>query len=65
MGDVVWEVEVENVDVSTARTDLVTDPSPAKTGTGTSRVIFLTHPRPVVTRTRDPWRVTIPVSITT
>jgi len=40
MGDVVWDVvEVENVDVSTAQTDLVTDPSPAKMGTGTSRVI--------------------------
>ena len=40
MGDVVWEVvEVENVDVSTAQTDLVTDSSPAKMGMGTPRVI--------------------------
>jgi hypothetical protein len=31
---------IENVDTPTAWTDLVTDPSPAKTGTGTSQVIF-------------------------
>jgi len=48
MGDAVWEVvEVENVDVSTARTDLVTDLSPAKMGTGTSRVISFS-PVPVL-----------------
>jgi len=57
---------VENVAYTMSRTlSLVTDPSPAKTGTGMSRVtFFLTRPHPRDSRTRDPARVQIPMSIT-